>query len=72
MLQDIDPVGDRERGCQWKEDHQLSCCNAEEEEICQSSTKHVRDKRVRGQVYLPEPLCGFEIDPNGDGIATGT
>src|SRR6266550_9176571 len=71
MLQDVDPVCDRERGCQWKQDHQLRCGNAEEEEISQSSPKHVRHRTVREQIYLPDTLCGFELDPNCDCTGPG-
>jgi hypothetical protein len=71
MLQDVDPVRDRERGCQWKQDHQLRYGNAEEEEISQSSPKHVRNRTVREQIYLPDTLCGFELDRNCEGTGPG-
>lgn len=68
MLQYADPVSDRERGRQWKQDHQLRCCDAEEKEISQSSPKHVRHAKVREQqIYLPNTLGGFALDPNCDG-----
>jgi len=71
MLQDVDPVRDREGGCQWKQDYQLRCCDAEEEEISQSSPKHVRHRTVRAQIYLPDTLCGIETDRNCEGTGPG-
>ena len=50
MLKDVNPVGDRERGRQYKEYYQFYCGDAEKEEIGKSSLKHfrgVRDHLVR-------------------------
>src|SRR5437016_1468527 len=71
MLQDVDPVGDRERRCQWKQDDQLRRCDAEEKQISQSASKHVRHARARERIYLPDTLCGFERDSNCNGTCPG-
>ncbi len=43
MLQDVDPVCDRERGCQEKEDYQFCRGDAEQEEIGKPPAKHFRN-----------------------------
>ena len=45
MLQDVNPVCDREGGCQEKEDYQFCEGDAEQEEIGKPSPKHFRDVR---------------------------
>jgi hypothetical protein len=45
MLKDVDPVCDREGGCQYKEDYQFCRGDTEQKEIGKPSPKHFRGVR---------------------------